>query len=156
MFSIPRFSLDLDPQSLQLCLSIGEGNGNPLQCSCLENPRDGGAWWAAVYGVTQSRTQLKWLSSSSSPIRSQTSVGYFVLQHSPFAWETHGFLQPLALYSQSASASPINDTEEVQLTSLQLPFSHNLGPCQPAYSNRSFMSLNSFFFLIQHFHCLQW
>ena len=45
---------------------IGEGNGNPLQCSCLENPRDGGAWWAAVYGVTQSRTQLKWLSSSRS------------------------------------------------------------------------------------------
>ena len=35
---------------------IGEGNGNPLQCSCLENPRDGGAWWAAVYGVAQSRT----------------------------------------------------------------------------------------------------
>ena len=44
---------------------IGEGNGNPLQYSCLENPRDGGAWWAAVYGVTQSQTQLKWLSSSS-------------------------------------------------------------------------------------------
>ena len=38
---------------------IGEGNGNPLQCSCLDNPRDGGAWWAAVYRVTQSRTQLK-------------------------------------------------------------------------------------------------
>ena len=46
-------------------LCIGEGNGNPLQCSCLENPRDRGAWWAAVYGVTQSRTRLKWLSSSS-------------------------------------------------------------------------------------------
>ena len=45
---------------------IGEGNGNPLQCSSLENPRDGGAWWAAVYGVAQSRTRLKWLSSSSS------------------------------------------------------------------------------------------
>ena len=45
---------------------IGEGNGSPLQCSCLENPRDGGAWWAAVYGVTQSRTRLKRLSSSSS------------------------------------------------------------------------------------------
>ena len=45
---------------------IGEGNGNPLQCSCLENPRDGGAWWAVVYGVTQSQTWLKWLSSSSS------------------------------------------------------------------------------------------
>ena len=45
---------------------IGEGHGNPLQCSCLENPRDGGAWWAAVYGVAQSRTRLKRLSSSSS------------------------------------------------------------------------------------------
>ena len=44
----------------------GEGNGNPLQCSCLENPRDGGAWWAAIYGVTQSQTRLKRLSSSSS------------------------------------------------------------------------------------------
>ena len=47
---------------------IGEGNGNPLQCSCLENPRDGGAWWAAVYGVAQSWTPLKQLSSSSSKL----------------------------------------------------------------------------------------
>ena len=45
---------------------IGEGNGNPLQCSCLESPRDGGAWWAAIYGVAQSRTWLKRFSSSSS------------------------------------------------------------------------------------------
>ena len=45
---------------------IGEGNGNPLQCYCLENPRDGGAWWAAVHGVAQSQTRLKQLSSSSS------------------------------------------------------------------------------------------
>ena len=45
---------------------IGEGNGNPLQCSCLENPRDGRAWWASIYGVAQSRTRLKQLSSSSS------------------------------------------------------------------------------------------
>ena len=44
---------------------VGEGNGNPLQCSCLENPRDGGAWWAAIYGVAQSGTRLKRLSSSS-------------------------------------------------------------------------------------------
>ena len=43
---------------------IGEGNGNPFQCSCLENPRDRGAWWAAIYGVAQSRTRLKRLSSS--------------------------------------------------------------------------------------------
>ena len=42
---------------------IGEGNGNPLQCSCLENPRNGGAWWAAIYGVTQSQTRLKRLSN---------------------------------------------------------------------------------------------
>ena len=45
---------------------IGEGNGNPLQCSCLEKPRNRGAWWVAVYGVAQSRTRLKWFSSSSS------------------------------------------------------------------------------------------
>ena len=51
--------------------SIGEGNGNPLQCSCLENPRDRGAWWAAVCGVTQSRTWLKWLSSSRQRIKNQ-------------------------------------------------------------------------------------
>ena len=55
---------------------IGEGNGNPLQCSCLENPRDGGAWWAAVCGVTQSRTWLKRLSSSSM-IRKQMMEGKF-------------------------------------------------------------------------------
>ena len=47
----------------------GEGHGNALQCSCLKNPRDGGAWWAAVYGVEKSRTRLKWLSSSSSSTR---------------------------------------------------------------------------------------
>ena len=53
---------------------IGEGNGNPLQCSCLENPRDSGAWWAAVYGVAQSRTQLKRLSN-------QGRKGKVVLPH---------------------------------------------------------------------------
>ena len=46
----------------------GEGNGNPLQCSCLENPRDGGAWWAAVYGVARSRTRLTRLSSNDNPV----------------------------------------------------------------------------------------
>ena len=54
---------------------IGEGNGNPLQCSCLENPRDGGAWWDAVYGVTQSRTWMKQLSSSSSSSSSMQTIG---------------------------------------------------------------------------------
>ena len=56
--------------------SIGEGNGNPLQCSCLENPRNGGAFWAAVYGVAQSRTRLRWLSSSRQHIKKQRH--YFV------------------------------------------------------------------------------
>ena len=52
--------------SLSFSLScIGEGNGNLLQCSCLENPRDRGSWWAAIYGVSQSQTRLKWLSRSS-------------------------------------------------------------------------------------------
>ena len=63
-------SLELDTTErlhFQWSLScIGEGNGNPRQCSCLENPRDRAAWWAAVYGVAQSRTRLKRLSSSSS------------------------------------------------------------------------------------------
>ena len=57
---------------------IGEGNGNPLQCSCLENPRDWGAWWAAVYGVAQSQTRLKRLSSSSSIYRSFVSLGRYI------------------------------------------------------------------------------
>ena len=60
--------------------SPGGGNGNPLQYSCLENPRDGGAWWAAVYGVTQSRTQLKWFSSSSTSLKSQCHLCTFKIQ----------------------------------------------------------------------------
>ena len=66
----PRAKIPTEPRPLmhihELEPSYGEGNGNPLQCSCLENPKDGGAWWAAVYGVAQSRTRLKRLSSSSS------------------------------------------------------------------------------------------
>ena len=57
-------------------LCIGEGNGNPLQCSCLENPRDGGAWWAAVYQVAQSWTRLKRLSSSSGNRLAGTCCGF--------------------------------------------------------------------------------
>ena len=60
---------------------IGEGNGNPLQCFCLENPRDGGAWWAAVYGVAQSWTRLKQLSSSSS-IYPEVELLYRILYNS--------------------------------------------------------------------------
>ena len=56
----------------------GEGNGNPLQYSCLENPRDGGAWWAAIYGVTQSQTRLKRLSSSSSRLVVEAQTKKFI------------------------------------------------------------------------------
>ena len=62
---------------------IGEGNGNPLQCSCLENPRDGRAWWATVCGVAQSLTRLKWLSSSSSTVL--------------YLWQVFVFLPPVCL-----------------------------------------------------------
>ena len=62
---------------------IGEGNGNPLQCSCLENPRDGGAWWAAIYGVTQSWTRLKCLSSSSSRISKKLKMKHSKYESSP-------------------------------------------------------------------------
>ena len=61
----------------------GVGNGNPLHCSCLENPRDGGAWWAAVYGVAQSRTRLKWLSSSSSSSSRDFPQGALVVKNPP-------------------------------------------------------------------------
>ena len=70
---------------------IGEGNGNPLQCSCLENPRDGGAWWAVIYGVAQSRTQLKWLSSSSSILPFE--LPSHLLPHpTPVGWEHRNLL----------------------------------------------------------------
>ena len=59
---------------------IGEGNGNPFQCSCLENPRDRGAWWAAIYGVAQSQTRLEQLSRSSSSIYVNTQL---LIYHSP-------------------------------------------------------------------------
>ena len=78
---------------------IREGNGNPLQCSCLENPRDGASWWAAVHGVAQSRTRLKWLSSSGSPFSADSDNSTLPseaplpfrgkwLPHSAGAWKT--------------------------------------------------------------------
>ena len=70
--------------SLSFSLScLGEGNGNPLQCSCLENPMERGAWWAVIYGVTQSRTWLKRLSSSSS------SRGGYIAQVQEYALWLH-------------------------------------------------------------------
>ena len=79
----------MSQELLQALSCIGEGNGNPLQYSCLENPRDRGAWWAAVYGVAQSWTRLKRLSSSSSSNSSWTDSAILitpqVLADLPFA-----------------------------------------------------------------------
>jgi len=93
-------------------LSCIEGNGNPLQCSCLENPRDRGAWWAAVYGVAQSRTRLKRLSSSSSRLQ-HASLPYASLPPrvcsnscalSQWCYLSHPLI-PVSLFLQSFSAS---------------------------------------------------
>ena len=69
---------------------IGEANGNPLQCSCLVNPRDRGAWWASVYGVAQSRTWLKRLSSSSS--------NYFIMRQTYMHLLEHLKIEPTIIY----------------------------------------------------------
>ena len=89
-FSIRKgFCCSVVSNSLQPC--IGEGNGNPLQCSCLGNPRDSGAWWAAVYGVAQGRTRLKRLSSSSS-----RTVAHQAPLSMEFSWQEYwsGLLFP--------------------------------------------------------------
>ena len=75
-FSLKSFEFSSGRQLTRLSFRLGEGNGIPLQCSCLENPREGGAWWAAVYGVTQSQTRLKRLSSSSSSMFVLSNIGW--------------------------------------------------------------------------------
>ena len=86
---------------------IGEGNGNPLQCSCLENPRDGGAWGAAIYGVAQSRTRLQWLSSRDAGVSdkwrvSATTMGFlFWVMKIDCGWWLHNsvnILKTMELY----------------------------------------------------------
>ena len=81
---------------------IGEGNGNPLQCSCLENPMDGGAWWAAVYGVAQSRTRLKWLSSSRHSSRHLEKE--MATHSSVLAWRIPGTGEPGGLLSMGSQS----------------------------------------------------
>ena len=84
---------------------IGEGNGNPLQCSCLENPRDRGAWWAAICGVTQSRTRLKRLSSSS------IKISVFTLT---FPWHTSAWFSSLVCQDPVVSpGSPCTQEEHL-------------------------------------------
>ena len=79
---------------------IGEGNGNPLQCSCLENPRDGGAWWSALYGVAQSQTRLKQLSSSSTDA-ALTLLAEFLTVSSDILFQVEVDLRQIHSYSRS-------------------------------------------------------
>ena len=72
---------------------IGEGNGNPFQYSCLEDPRDGGAWWAAIYGVAQSRTWLKWLSNSRRIIPTIFGKGWRFPGIGPLPWSFDSALE---------------------------------------------------------------
>ena len=81
---------------------IGEGNGNPLYCSCLENPRDGGAWWAVVYGIAQSRTQLKRFSSSSSSRKYSEKA--MAPHSSTLAWKILWMEEPGGLQSTNGVA----------------------------------------------------
>ena len=83
---------------------IGEGNGNPLQYSCLENPRDGGAWRAAVYGVAQSWTRLKRLSSSSSIVLSHSlySIGLSVQKRGPHPKDNYNSTTTCTVYQGGA------------------------------------------------------
>ena len=78
---------------------IGEGNGNPLQYSCLENPRDRGAWWASVYGVAQSRTRLMQLSSSSRCKLKERIRNHPVLYHAKLTHSQKGLFPTLNLDS---------------------------------------------------------
>ena len=94
---------------------IGEGNGNPLQCSCLEKPGDEGAWWTAVYGVTQSQTQLTRLSSSSSSeIQGDRYIGLaekLIRWVTPYGKPKRTFLANpicISMYVQSRKMAKIN------------------------------------------------
>ena len=80
-------------------------NGNPLRCSCLENPRDGGAWWAAVYGVAQSRTRLKRLSSNSSSSSSKLCVQYLSLETLIWLYRSFALLVCLSSGSETVTVS---------------------------------------------------
>ena len=93
-------SLELDTtEQLHFHFSLsctGERNGNPLQCSCLENPRDGGAWWAAVYGVTQSQTRLSDFTSTSHFHALEKEMA---THSSVLAWRIPGTREPGGLLS---------------------------------------------------------
>ena len=96
---------------------VGEGNGNPLQCSCLENPGNGGAWWAAVYGVAQSWTRLKQLSSSSSSMILYSVALYFFLFY--FIYYLFYFFYYCKVWLWLYGHVLINPTDSIHLSCFQ-------------------------------------
>ena len=110
---------------------IGEGNGNPLQCSCLENPRDRVAWWAAVYGVAQSRTRMKGLSSSSIYIYIYIYTHTHILNHFVVHLKlTHCKSTILQFLKKVHQGQPHRDlTERVSLSDLVPELRRKTHPC---------------------------
>ena len=115
-----RYESDMTEQvHLHFSLSlIGERNGNPFQCSCLENPRDGGAWWAAIYGVAPSQTRLKWFSSSRRTIACQATLP--VEFSRPEGWSGYLFLSPGDL--PNSGIKPRSPTLQVDSLPSEPPF----------------------------------
>ena len=111
---------------------IGEGNGNPLQFSCLENPRDRGAWWAAIYGITHSQTRLKLLSSSSrssiSPFNICCKAGLVGLNSLNFCLSEKLFISPSILNEIHAMYSNLGCRFSL-FSTLHISY-HSLLPCQ--------------------------
>ena len=136
----------------------GEGNGNPLQCSCLGSPRDGKAWWAAVYGVTQSRTRLKWLSSSSSnKTLTKFNIHYDQNIQENWTWGTWEILNMIASVSVQFNRSVVSDSlwpHGLQNTRPPCP-----SPTPRVYSNscplRQWCHPNISSSVIPFFSCLQ-
>ena len=130
---------------------IGEGNGNILQCSCLENPRDGGAWWAAIYGVAQSQTRLKRLSSSSSSSVARLSTFSSVQLHRGVQL----FVTPWTTARQ-ASLSITNSRSLLKLMSIEsvMPQNHFIFCCPLLFLPSIFPSIRVF--SSESVLCIRW
>ena len=107
---------------------IGEGNGNPLQCSCLENPRDRGAWWAAVHGVAQGRTRLKRLSSSSSSRDNMFKYHHTGIRVSPYEFEGDPTFPGISVGKESASNAEDKGRCEFDTQVRKIPWRRELQP----------------------------
>ena len=136
---------------------IGEGNGNPLQCSCLENPRDRGAWWAAVYGVSESWTRLKWLSSSKCSLFlfREMDVFHMVIQVCPPTCPHSLHTIKTCALSPAASFAPCFTVPSIKILSHCLPNSKQL--CNRFKYNRAcFATFPSPCVLIFSHGCICW